>query len=97
MVNLATEITSINKTDMKSHGPGPLSFALDWQPRTKVNVPSCRFADGVVATAGSVSERSRSLEQVACGAMIVQADEVQAGELEAVSQFGWCEEAVALP
>jgi putative transcriptional regulator len=41
---------------------GSLSFALDWQPYIKVNVPSYRFADVVIATAGSVSGRSWSLD-----------------------------------
>jgi hypothetical protein len=52
---------------MKSHRPGLsffLSFALDWQPCIKLNVPSYRFADVAIATAGSVRERSRSLEHV---------------------------------
>jgi len=43
---------------------GSPSFALDCQPYIKVNVPSYRFADMVIATAGSVTDRSRSLEHV---------------------------------
>ncbi len=54
-VDFSAEVTSTNKTDMKSHGPEPLSFAMDRQPCTKVNVPSYRFTDVEIATEGSLS------------------------------------------
>src|SRR2546423_13602715 len=52
-VDLATEVSSTNKTDVKSHNPGPSSFAMDRQPSTKVNVPSYRFSDVEMATESS--------------------------------------------
>jgi hypothetical protein len=54
-VDLATEVSSTNKTDVKSHNPGPSSFAMDRQPCTTVNVPSYRFTDVEMATEGSLS------------------------------------------
>ena len=54
-VDLATEVSSTNKTDVKSHNPGPSSFAMDRQPCTKVNVPSYRLTDVEMATEGSLS------------------------------------------
>jgi hypothetical protein len=40
---------------MKSHNPGLSFLALDWQPCTKVKVPSYRFTDVEMATEGSLS------------------------------------------
>ncbi|WP_190241891.1 hypothetical protein [Bradyrhizobium algeriense] len=54
-VDLAAEVSSTNKTDVKSHDPGPSSIAMDQQPCTTVNVPSYRFTDVEIATEGSLS------------------------------------------
>ena len=54
-VDFVTEVSSTNKTDVKSQNPGPSSFAMDRQPCTTVNVPSYRFTDVEMATEGSLS------------------------------------------